>query len=77
MIDIVHPADVLFFKRPIEMLMACCDAVEIASRRKDVACDLLDKFSMAHRAISSADLGIIGLATELIERDWALLAAWR
>jgi predicted glycosyltransferase len=60
MIDIVHPADVQFFKRPIEMLMARCDAVEIVSRRKDVACDLLDEFGMAHRAISSAGRGLLG-----------------
>ena len=77
LIDIVHPADVLFFKRPVEMLMVRGDAVEIVSRRKDVACDLLDEFGLAHRAISTAGHGIFGLAAELIGRDWAMLRAAR
>jgi len=77
LIDIVHPADVLFFKRPVEMLMARGDAVEIVSRRKDVACDLLDEFGLTHRAISTAGHGIFGLAAELIGPDWAMLRATR
>lgn len=77
LIDIVHPADVLFFKRPIEMLKARGDVVEIISRRKDVACDLLEEFGLAHRAISTAGRGIFGLAIELIGRDWGMLRAVR
>jgi len=77
LIDIVHPADVLFFKRPIEMLKARGDMVEIISRRKDVACDLLEEFGFAHQAISTAGRGVLGLATELIRRDWAMLQAVR
>ncbi len=77
LIDIVHPADVLFFKRPIEMLTARGDQIEIVSRRKDVTCDLLDEFGLPHRAISIAGSGLVGLAAELVGRDWAMLRAVR
>lgn len=73
--DIVHPADVLFFKRPIEALMARGDEVSILSRVKDVTCDLLDEFGLAHQPASTAGQGIIGLAAELITRDFAVLRA--
>lgn len=75
--DIVHPADVLFFKRPIEMLVARGDAVKIVSRHKDVACGLLDEFGFPHRVISRAGRGVFGLAAELIRRDFSLLKVTR
>lgn len=71
--DIVHPADVLFFKRPIEALIARGDDILILSRHKDVTCDLLDEFGLPHRPASTAGRGIIGLAAELITRDIAVL----
>ncbi len=73
--DIVHPADVLFFKRPIKALIARGDDVLILSRVKDITCDLLDEFGLAHRPASTAGRGIIGLARELITRDIAVLRA--
>lgn len=75
--DIVHPADVLFFKRPLEMLAARSDDVLILSRHKDVACALLDEFGFAHRPVSTAGTGMVGLATELLRRDLAVIAAAR
>ena len=72
--EIVHPADVLFFKRPLDILSDRGDEVLILSRHKDVACDLLDSFGFAHRPISTAGRGMVGLATELARRD---LATWR
>ncbi|WP_317055299.1 DUF354 domain-containing protein [Roseovarius rhodophyticola] len=77
LIDIVHPADVLFFKRPIEMLAARGDEVKILSRNKDIACELLDAFGFEHHPISSAKTGTIGLATELAMRNLAVLRAAR
>lgn len=73
--DIVHPADVLFFKRPIKALIARGDDVLILSRVKDVTCDLLEEFGLPHRPASTAGRGVIGLARELIMRDIAVLRA--
>jgi len=70
--DIVHPADVLFFKRPIEALISRGDKVLILSRRKDVACDLLDSFGLPHTPVTTAGAGVLGLAKELITRDIAV-----
>lgn len=70
--DIVHPADVLFFYHPIKKLMALGHSVVIASRTKDVTCDLLDAFELPHENLSTASSGVIGLATELILRDIAM-----
>jgi uncharacterized protein len=77
LLDIVHPADVLFFKRPIEALRARGDQLLILSRHKDVACALLDEFGFPHQPITRASSGIIGLATELLGRDWAVMRAAR
>lgn len=71
--DIVHPADVLFFKRPMETLIARGDEILILSRRKDIACDLLDAFGLDHVPVTTAASGTIGLAKELIARDIAVL----
>lgn len=72
--EIVHPADVLFFKRPMEMLRDRGDELLILSRHKDVACDLLDALGFTHQPISDAGSGLVGLARELVARD---LATWR
>ncbi len=75
LIDIVHPADVLFFQRPIVMLKARGDRVTVVSRQKDVATDLLDAFGIDHQVISKQGSGgRVSLARELLQRDFAL---WR
>lgn len=71
--DIVHPADVLFFCRPIQRLMDKGANIVIASRNKDVTTDLLESFGLAHLPISSAGSGMVGLARELLVRDLRLL----
>jgi predicted glycosyltransferase len=71
--DIVHPADVLFFAHPIRDLLAAGDSVRIVSRKKDIACDLLDQFGFEHQPISQASQGRLGLAQELLVRDLNLL----
>ena len=75
--DIVHPADVLFFKRPLDILKSRDVETMILARRKDVTCLLLEEFGLAYQAISTAGRGVFGLATELIGRDWAMLRAAR
>ena len=74
LIDIVHPADVLFFLRPIRMFETRGDRVTVVSRQKDVATDLLDSFGISHHVISRQGSGLVSLACELVQRDWAL---WR
>lgn len=75
--EIVHPADVLFFLRPIRAFLASGDRVTVASRHKDVATDLLDAFAINHTPISRQGSGVAGLAFELLKRDAALAALTR
>ena len=77
LVDIVHPADILFFKRPIEMMLARGDELQILSREKDVTCDLLDGFRFKHIVASRAGRGVLGLGIELLQRDIAVLCAAR
>jgi len=77
LVDIVHPADVLFFKRPIEAMLARGDEVRILSRVKDVTCELLDMFKFEHRVVSRAGHGAFGLGAELLRRDFAVLRVAR
>lgn len=55
LIDIVHPADVLFFLNPILDLRQRAHEVKVVSRIKDVTCELLDLYKIEHSPISSAD----------------------
>lgn len=71
--DIVHPADVLFFYNTIRTLDERGDEYLILSRRKDVACELLDQFGLAHKIVSTAGNGTIQLGVELIKRDLSVL----
>ncbi|MFT6773410.1 MAG: putative glycosyltransferase [Paracoccaceae bacterium] len=77
LVEIVHPADVLFFVRPIRILQARGHRISVVSRRKDVACDLLDRFGIAHDPISSQGTGLLGLGAELLRRNAALLSRIR
>ncbi len=72
--DIVHPADVLLFYHPIMRLRERGDEVLVLSREKDVACRLLDELGIAHRTISAKGTGTMGLARELVQRDFGM---WR
>lgn len=72
LIDIVHPADVLFFLNPIRILQSQGHSVCVASRTKDVTMTLLDAFEIEHRALSTAGRGVVSLAVELLKRDLAL-----
>ncbi len=74
LVEIVHPADALFFQRPIQRFLERGDQVIIASRNKDVACNLLDGFGFDHQPISTAASGAQGLVAELVRRN---IAIWR
>lgn len=72
--DLVHPADALFFCHPIRALQAAGAAVRIASRHKDVLVPLLDDLGLVHDPLTEAGEGRVGLAAELVRRDYRL---WR
>lgn len=74
LIDIVHPADVLFFLRPIRFWQERGDELLVLSRHKDVTCDLLDEFGIAHIPVTTASKGLLGLGSELLKRSFA---TWR
>jgi predicted glycosyltransferase len=71
--DIVHPADVLFFYHSIQTLENSGHQVVIASRDKDITLELLQALSLDNQSLSKASSGIVGLAIELISRDWNML----
>lgn len=72
-VDVVHPANVLFFLRPVRALIERGDEVLILSRHKDVAISLLDAHGLRHVPVSRAGTGLAGLARELVVRDLNVL----
>lgn len=73
LIDIVHPADVLFFLHPLRRWQQMGHETIVASRRKDVTGELLDAFGIEHQVISAARTSLPGLGVELLRRDFAML----
>jgi predicted glycosyltransferase len=72
--DVVHPADVHFFKNAISSLKARGDRILVTSRRKDITLELLDHYEIPHQKISDQGNNPAGLFLELIKRDYSL---WR
>lgn len=77
LVEIVHPANVLFFSRPIRRLLDRGDEVCVVSRHKDLATTLLDAMGILHTPISVAGTGLLGLAWELLRRDARMVKAAR
>jgi predicted glycosyltransferase len=80
LLDLVHPADALFFYHAILSLKEKGVDVRVVSRRKDVLINLLDELGVEHLPITTARRGTLGLARELVERDVALVriaSAWK
>lgn len=75
--DIVHPADVHFFKQSISTLLQRGDHVIITSREKDITVSLLHALGMKHQTISRLGNGPLGLFIELVKRDAALFTIAR
>jgi predicted glycosyltransferase len=75
--DIVHPADVLFFRDVIKRLRSDGASVVIASRHKDITCQLLDELNEPHTPLSTAGGNLARHAIELITRDLRLAALAR
>ena len=72
--DIVHPADVHFFKFSILQLQASGSQVLVASREKDITTQLLSELNIPHHSISCKGRGIFGAVFELFMRNFRL---WR
>ena len=70
--DLVHPSDALFFHHAITALRQSGADVRVVSRHKDVLVPLLDELGIEHRPITAAGEGKLGLAKELLQRDWRL-----
>ncbi len=67
--DMVHPADVHFFKQTITLLRNRGDTVLITSRQKDITLELLDALGLENICISHKGMGAVGLFIELLQRD--------
>ena len=71
--DVVHPAQVHFFKNVIRKLKSRGDNVQVTSREKDVTVDLLNASNIEHVTISRKGKGLWGMGLELLSRDIKLL----
>ena len=71
--DIVHPAQVHFFKNVISALQRRGDEVLVTAREKDVTLDLLRALGIKHVCISHKASSLLGMAVELISRDVRLM----
>lgn len=78
LIDIGHPAHIHFFAGPIRILKNQGHDVIITSRKKEFSLDLLQELHLQHIPLSSLGKhGLVSLAIELIQRNYALLKVVR
>lgn len=81
LIDMVHPADVHFFRHAIALLQARGHEVAITARaRKDVLLTLLDGVGLPYTVVSTMGRGLWGLGRELLIRDarlWSFCRRFR
>jgi predicted glycosyltransferase len=70
--DIVHPAQVHFFKNVIGLLRQRGDEVLVTARKKDVALELLEALDIEFKCISTKGSNLLSLAIELIVRNFHL-----
>src|SRR5262245_55548110 len=73
LVDIVHPADVHFFKYAIKEWEGSGHKVLITARDKDIALQLLKAYGFEFRCLSSQGKGLWGMALELVLRVLRLL----
>jgi predicted glycosyltransferase len=67
--DIVHPADVHFFKHTVRRLAEEGHEVLLTSREKDIVVQLLAELRLPNRIVSRQGRGPLGLLAELGRRD--------
>lgn len=71
--DIVHPAQVHFFKQAIWSLQRRGDEVLVTAREKDITVDLLKALNIEHTCISSKGATMLAMGFELIGRTVKLM----
>ncbi len=72
--DVVHPAQVHFFKNAAKILRDRGDNVLITAREKDVTVQLLEKLDLPYEVISrKKGSSVFSMAAELISRDIKLI----
>jgi predicted glycosyltransferase len=77
LVDIVHPADVHFFKHAIRDWKGRDHQVMITARDKEMTLQLLESYGFTFRCISAQGKGLWELAKELLVRDARLCAIAR
>jgi uncharacterized protein len=70
--DIVHPADVHFFKLAIREWKRNGHEVVVTTRDKEMTIELLESYELDFHCISHQGKGLYGLAKELMVRDFRL-----
>jgi predicted glycosyltransferase len=66
--DIVHPANVHFFKHAIFALKDRGDEVMVTARKKGITLELLEKCGIEYTCLSELGKGPVGLGRELVVR---------
>ncbi len=75
--DVAHPAHVHFFKNMIRGLAERGHQAHIVSRDKDVTNALLERLGLSYETVGAPRKSLLGMAGELLHRDWALIKAAR
>jgi predicted glycosyltransferase len=70
--DLVHPAQVHFFKNAIAILITRGDKVMVTAREKDVTVALLKSLNIDHICISTKGSSLLAMGFELITRSYKL-----
>ncbi|MHC4553447.1 MAG: DUF354 domain-containing protein [Planctomycetota bacterium] len=71
--DIVHPAQVHFFKQAIWSLQRRGDEVLVTARQKDITVELLKALNIEHTCISSKGANMLAMGFELVGRTAKLM----
>jgi len=71
--DIVHPAQVHFFKQAIWKLQQRGDEVLVTARNKDITVDLLKALNIEHACISTKGVNMAAMGGELVIRTLRLI----
>jgi predicted glycosyltransferase len=71
--DIIHPADVHFFRFSMARLKERGDAVLVAAREKDVTTKLLTALGIDFVCLSVKGESMASMARELVVRNWRLM----
>ena len=77
LLDLKHPAQVLFFKDLFRVLRRRGDDVLVTSRAKDETLELLDSLAIPHVCLSSMGSGLLGMGLELAQRTFRMLSIAR